>query len=285
MAVIMDGKALAAEYNALTKKHVAELKVQGVNCKLCVVQVGDDPASNIYIRNKKNACESVGIICDVIKFDKSATEEEVKSTIAKLGIDADVSSILVQLPLPENLNDKYVCDTIPLFKDVDGFKEYHLGSLMKSKAIFEPCTPKGIMCLLEKYNIPIAGKYCVVIGRSNTVGNPLSQLLLHADGTVTICHSKTKNLKKICKTADILVSAVGKRNLVTADMVRDGAVVIDVGTNRDENGKLCGDVDFKNVEPKASYITPVPGGVGPMTVAMLLQNTMNAAYIQHNFGV
>lgn len=267
---IIDGKALASEMRA-------ELKTKIEKCDrkpgLAVVIVGDDPASRIYVRNKIKACGELGIRSYAYELPATSTQKEVEDLLDRLAIDKDVDGILLQLPLPKHLDGDAATLHIPFEKDVDGFSSKNLGLLMQNKQRISACTPAGVMKLLEKEGIELAGKHAVVIGRSETVGKPMAMLLLNANATVTICHSKTKNLAKICKNADVLVASVGKAGFVTADMVKEGAVVVDIGINRDESGKLCGDVDFENVKEKVSYITPVPGGVGPMTITMLMYNT------------
>ncbi len=278
MAKIMNGKELSAKIKAQTAQETHELLEElGITPGLAVVIVGDDPASRIYVNNKKKACEEVGFYSEEYALPADTTQEELLRLIVSLIHKCDIDGILVLLPLPKHLDEKAVIDAISPAKDVDAFSEINVGKIMIGNCKLLPCTPAGIMELIKAEGININGKSCVVIGRSNIVGKPMAMLLLHANGTVTICHSKTQNLKEICANADILVAAVGKPKFVTADMVKDGAVVIDVGMDRDENGRLCGDVDFAAVEPKASYITPVPGGVGPMTIAMLMRNTLTAA--------
>lgn len=267
---IIDGKALAAELRAELKT-----KIEKSDRKpgLAVVIVGEDPASRIYVRNKIKACGELGIRSYAYELPETSTQEEVETLLDTLAKDGDIDGILLQLPLPRHLDAEKAELHIPFEKDVDGFSAENLGLLMKHKEKVVACTPLGVMKMLEKEGIDPTGKHAVVLGRSETVGKPMAMLLLNANATVTVCHSKTQNLKEICRSADILVSAIGKAKFVTADMVKDGAVVIDVGMNRDENGKLCGDVDFENVKEKTSYITPVPGGVGPMTITMLMYNT------------
>ena len=277
MAKLIDGKAVASEIRAKIAIEVAELIHHGVTPGLAVVIVGDDPASRTYVNNKKKACAQAGIYSEEYALPATASQNEIMDLVAKLNAKKDINGILVQSPLPDGLNEEAVVEAIDSEKDVDAFHPSNVGRIMIGDYHFLPCTPAGIIELLRSENIEIEGKDCVVIGRSNIVGKPMAMLLLHNNGTVTICHSKTKNLKEVCRRADILVAAVGKPNFVTADMVKPGAVVIDVGMDRDENGRLCGDVDFANVEKTASYITPVPGGVGPMTIAMLLRNTVAAA--------
>ncbi len=267
---IIDGKALAEELRAELKTKIEQSdKTPG----LAVVIVGEDPASRIYVRNKIKACGELGIRSYAYELPENSTQEEVETLLDTLGKDSDIDGILLQLPLPRHLDAEKAELHIPFEKDVDGFSAENLGLLMKHKEKVVACTPLGVMKMLEKEGIDPTGKHAVVLGRSETVGKPMAMLLLNANATVTVCHSKTQNLKEICRSADILVSAIGKAKFVTADMVKDGAVVIDVGMNRDENGKLCGDVDFENVKDKTSYITPVPGGVGPMTITMLMYNT------------
>ncbi len=280
MAKLIDGKAIAAEVREQVKRDVERLERKGITPGLAVIIVGDDPASRTYVNNKKKACEQAGIYSEEYALPANTTQDELLKLVEKLNQKSDIDGILVQLPLPSGLDEHEVIRAIHPGKDVDAFHAENVGKIMIGKFQFLPCTPAGVMELLHHENISISGKHCVVIGRSNIVGKPMAMLLLHEHATVTICHSRTENLKEICKQADILVAAVGKAKFVTADMVKENAVVIDVGMNRDEDGKLCGDVDFKQVEPKASYITPVPGGVGPMTIAMLLKNTITAAKYQ-----
>ncbi len=281
MAKIIDGKVISAAVKEEVKNEVAELKAKGVTPGLAVIIVGDDPASRVYVNNKKKACEQLGMLSREYTMSAETTEEELLNLIKELNSDPEINGILCQLPLPSHLNEELVINTIIPEKDVDAFHPHNVGKIMIGNYDFLPCTPAGIMEMLKYENIDITGKECVVIGRSNIVGKPMSMLLLHKNGTVTVCHSRTKNLKEVCQRADILVAAVGRANFVTADMVKEGAVVIDVGINRLENGKLCGDVNFAEVEPKASYITPVPGGVGPMTIATLMKNTLTAAKKQN----
>lgn len=273
----IDGKAIAAELRAQVASETAAMKEQGIEPSLAVVIVGDDPASRTYVNNKKKACAEVGIRSLEFALSKETSQKELEKLVQRLNKDPDVDGILVQSPLPRGLDEKAIVNEIDPQKDVDAFHPVNVGHIMIGDYKLLPCTPAGIMELLHHENISVEGKRCVVIGRSNIVGKPMAMLLLHANGTVTICHSKTKDLKEICKQADILVAAVGKTKFVTKEMVKPGAVVIDVGMDRDENGKLCGDVDYEAVEPIASAITPVPGGVGPMTIAMLLKNTLTAA--------
>ena len=281
MATRMDGQAVSAKVKELVAQEVAALQGQGVCPGLAVVIVGEDPASRIYVNNKKKACQATGIHSEEYALPASTTQEELLALVDTLNHKEDIHGILVQSPLPKGLDEGAVVEAIDPQKDVDAFHAYNVGKIMMGDYHFLPCTPAGIMELLQAYDIPVEGKRCVVIGRSNIVGKPMAMLLLHQNGTVTICHSRTKDLPEVTRQADILVSAVGKSRFVTADMVKPGAVVIDVGMNRDENGKLCGDVDFAAVEPVASCITPVPGGVGPMTIAMLLKNTVTAAKLQN----
>ena len=281
MAKIIDGKAVSAAVRAGAKQEVEALKAQGIQPGLAVVIVGDDPASRVYVNNKKKACAEIGIHSEEYALPKETTQEELLDLVRRLNDKKDINGILVQLPLPKGLDEKEVIETISPLKDVDAFHPQNVGRIMIGDYHFLPCTPAGVMELLKSADVEICGRDCVVIGRSNIVGKPMAMLLLHQSGTVTICHSKTQNLKEVCRRADILVAAVGIPKFVTADMVKPGAVVIDVGMDRDENGKLCGDVDFQNVEPIASAITPVPGGVGPMTIAMLMKNTIRAAKLQN----
>lgn len=282
MAILLDGKAVSAAVKAQVKTEVAALKEQGVSVGLAVIIVGDNPASRTYVNNKKKACAEAGIVSEEYALPADTSQDELLSLIDTLNRKPEINGILCQLPLPAHLDEKAVIAAIAAEKDVDAFHAVNVGHIMIGDHTFLPCTPAGIMEMLHFYEIDAAGKECVVIGRSNIVGKPMAMLLLQADGTVTICHSKTQRLAEITARADILVAAVGIPHFVTADMVKPGAVVIDVGMDRDENGKLCGDVDFAAVEPKASYITPVPGGVGPMTVAMLLKNTVAAAKMQNH---
>ncbi len=279
MANLINGKEISAQVKAEIAKEAEKLAEFGITPGLAVIIVGDDPASKIYVNNKKKACEEVGFYSEVFELPEKTSQKELLELIDKLNKRFDIDGILVQLPLPKHLNEKAIVGAISPKKDVDAFSPFNVGRIMIGEYRFLPCTPAGVMELIKSTGVEVSGKNCVVIGRSNIVGKPMAMLLLHENGTVTICHSKTENLAEICKNADILVAAVGKPKFVTADMVKEGAVVIDVGMNRDEDGKLCGDVDFENVEPKASFITPVPGGVGPMTIAMLMKNTLTAAKI------
>ena len=278
MAQLIDGKMTAAAVREDVAAQVRQMQEDtGITPGLAVVIVGNDPASRTYVNNKKKYCAEVGIYSEEYALPEETTQEELLELVRKLNEKPDIDGILVQLPLPKHLNEKAVIEAIRPDKDVDAFHPSNVGRIMIGDYHFLPCTPAGIMELLARAGIEVSGKRCVVIGRSNIVGKPMAMLLLHQNGTVTICHSKTQDLASICREADILVAAVGKARFVTADMVKPGAVVIDVGMNRDENDKLCGDVDFAAVEPVASWITPVPGGVGPMTIAMLLKNTVAAA--------
>lgn len=280
MGKLIDGKAISASVKQRVAKEVAEVKEKGISVCLAVIIVGDDPASKVYVANKKKACEALGIISREYALPEDTSEEQLLGLIDELNNDRKVNGILCQLPLPRQFNEQRIINAISPLKDVDAFHPQNVGHIMIGDYSFLPCTPAGIMEMLKSEGIEVSGKHCVVIGRSNIVGKPMAMLLLQANGTVTVCHSKTRGLKEICREADILVSAVGKAGFVTADMVKSGAVVIDVGMNR-ENGKLCGDVDFAAVEPIAAAITPVPGGVGPMTIAMLMCNTLTAAKQQN----
>ena len=277
MAFIIDGKKISTEIKDETRDKVAELKAQGKEISLAVVQVGDNPASCVYVRNKKKACEYVGIKSVSHELPEETTEAELLELIDKLNNDDTINGILVQLPLPAHMDENKVIDAISPYKDVDGFHLMNVGALSTGQKGFISCTPYGIIQLLKRSNIDIAGKHCVVIGRSNIVGKPMSMLLLRENGTVTVVHSKTQNMKEITKQADILVVAIGKPKFVDETFVKEGAVVIDVGINRDEDNKICGDVDYDRVFDKVSAITPVPGGVGPMTIAMLMNNCLEAA--------
>lgn len=278
MANIIDGKAISAQIREeIAEKVKLYNEKTGLRPGLAVIIVGENPASQVYVRNKKKACEQVGFNSWVYEMPESTTQDELNALIDKLNGDPSVHGILVQLPLPKHLDEEEVILRIKPEKDVDAFHPYNVGRITIGDPQFLPCTPAGIMELLKRSNIEISGKECVVIGRSNIVGKPMALLLLAENGTVTVCHSRTKNLKEVCRRADILVVAIGRADFVTADMVKEGAVVIDVGMNRNAEGKLTGDVDFASVSEVASYITPVPGGVGPMTITMLLQNTLTAA--------
>ncbi len=277
---IIDGKKVSASVKEQVAEETKALKEKGIVPGLAVILVGDDPASRVYVNNKKKACELVGFKSEEFKLPAETTQDELLSLVDELNNRPDINGILCQLPLPKGLDENAVIEAISPLKDVDAFHKQNVGRIMIGDYDFLPCTPAGIMEMLKAYDISVDGKNCVVIGRSNIVGKPMAMLLLHQNGTVTICHSHTKNLSEITKNADILVAAVGVAKFVKADMVGEGAVVIDVGMNRDENGKLCGDVDFDNVKDKCSYITPVPGGVGPMTIATLMKNTLKAAKLQ-----
>jgi len=284
MAKLINGKEISAAVKERVKAEVENIKeTKGKVPGLAVIIVGEDPASQVYVRNKELACEAVGFYSRKIEMPESTTQEELLEVVERLNEDKSINGILCQLPLPKHLDETAVINAISYEKDVDAFHPVNVGKIMIGDFDFLPCTPAGVMEMLRYEGIEIAGKHAVVIGRSNIVGKPMSMLLLHSNATVTICHSKTENLKGICREADILVAAVGRANFVTADMVKDGAVVIDVGMNRFE-GKLCGDVAFCEVEPKASAITPVPGGVGPMTIATLMQNTLTAFKRQNNLN-
>ena len=275
---IIDGKAISAQIRAELKEKCERLiKEKGITPGLAVIIVGEDPASQIYVRNKARACEELGYYSEVHRLPADTKEEEVAALIDKLNEDEKIHGILVQLPLPGHADEKALLLRISPKKDVDAFHPYNVGRISTGDYGFLPCTPAGVMELIERSGISVSGKSCVVVGRSNIVGKPMAMLLINANGTVTVCHSRTQNLREVCASADILVSAVGKANFIKADMVKEGAVVIDVGMNRDENGKLCGDVAYDEVAPKTSYITPVPGGVGPMTITMLMRNTLYAA--------
>ena len=281
-AVMMDGKALSQKIRGQILAETTELKKQGIVPGLAVIIVGEDPASQIYVRNKERACEECGFYSEKYALPEETTQDELLALIDKLNRDPKINGILCQMPVPKHISEEAVIGAIDSKKDVDAFHPINVGKIMVGDFDFLPCTPAGAMELLDEYNIEVSGKNCVVIGRSNIVGKPMSMLLLHRNGTVTICHSRTQNLKEICSKADVLVAAVGKAGFVTADMVKEGAVVIDVGTTRVPDStrksgfRLCGDVDFENVAPKCSYITPVPGGVGPMTIVSLMKNTLLA---------
>ena len=280
MAKILDGKAVSQRIKDELKLEVENLKKEGKTVGLAVIIVGDNPASRIYVNNKKKACEEIGIYSEEYALPAETTQQQLLDLIKTLSDAKHISGILVQLPLPKHFDEKAVIAAIPPEKDVDAFHPVNVGKIMIGDFDFLPCTPAGVMELIAEAGIDPSGKECVVIGRSNIVGKPQAMLLLHKNATVTICHSKTVDLKTVCRRADILVAAVGKAKFVTADMIKPGAVVIDVGMNRDENGKLCGDVDYENVKEVAGAITPVPGGVGPMTIAMLMKNAVKAALIQ-----
>ncbi len=275
--MIIDGKVVAKEVRELVKSGVSLLSNDGKSVCLAVVLVGDDPASDVYVKNKSRDCEEVGIISKEYRLKAETTREELLSLIDSLNKDDSVDGILVQLPLPKHLDDKEIINAIDQNKDVDAFHPSNVGKIMIGDYTFLPCTPAGVIELLERYNIEIEGKNCLIIGRSNIVGKPMAMLMLERNATVTIAHSRTKNLAEISRNSDIIIVAIGRAKFLSADMVREGAVVIDVGINRDENGKLCGDADFEEIKEKASFITPVPGGVGPMTRAILMKNTLTAA--------
>ena len=282
MYKIIDGKLVSQSVKDEVKAETLALKEKGVDITLAVIIVGDDPASRVYVNNKKKACEYVGFKSLEYALPADTTQQELMALVEELNNRDDVNGILCQLPLPKHLDEKAVIEAISYKKDVDAFHAVNVGKIMIGDYDFLPCTPAGVMEMLSYYDIDVTGKNCVVIGRSNIVGKPMAMLLLHKNGTVTITHSRTVDLKNVTNKADVLVAAIGKAKFVGADMVKDGAVVIDVGMNRDENGKLCGDVDFDAVAPKCSYITPVPGGVGPMTIAVLMKNTLKACKLQNN---
>ena len=278
---LIDGKAVSLQVKQQVKQECDKLKTKGVTPGLAVIIVGDDPASQVYVRNKEKACEECGFYSVKYALDADTTQSELNALIDKLNKDEKINGILCQLPLPKHLDDKEVINRIDPIKDVDAFHPLNVGAIMIGDYNFLPCTPAGVMELIHSTGVDVTGKKAVVIGRSNIVGKPMAMLLLHENATVEITHSKTLDLKSITKEADILVAAIGRAKFVTADMVKNGAIVIDVGMNRDENGKLCGDVDFENVKDKCSFITPVPGGVGPMTISMLMRNTLTAAKLQN----
>ncbi|HKL80177.1 MAG TPA: bifunctional methylenetetrahydrofolate dehydrogenase/methenyltetrahydrofolate cyclohydrolase FolD [Mobilitalea sp.] len=276
MAIIIDGKKIATEIKDELKEKVAELNNHNIEITLCVIQVGKDPASTVYVGNKKKACEYIGIKSLAYELPEETTQEELLALVHKLNADHNVNGILVQLPLPKHIDEDLIIQNIAIEKDVDGFHPQSVGKLSIGQKGFVSCTPAGVIELLKRYNIPTEGKECVIVGRSNIVGKPMAILMLRENATVTVCHSRTKNLKEVAKRADILIAAIGKTRFITKDFVKEGAVVIDVGINRDENNKLCGDVDFDDVLPKVSAITPVPGGVGAMTIAMLMNNCVES---------
>lgn len=282
MAIIIDGKELSKKLKEQMKDRVAQMRQQGIVPKLVVVLVGNNSASEVYVRNKHKACGEVGIESEVIKMPEETTQQELLDVVKGLNEDQTVDGILVQLPLPGQINEKVVLRSILPEKDVDGFHPVNVGLLSIGDDCYAPATPSGIIAMFKEYGIEIAGKHCVIIGRSNIVGKPMAALLLRHNATVTVCHSKTQNLGELTRQADIVIVATGHRHTLTADMVKEGAVVIDVGMNRNELGKLCGDVDFDEVKEKASFITPVPGGVGPMTITELLENTILAAQRHHS---
>ena len=278
MANIIDGKAISAEVRreiAIDTKRLIEKT--GVTPGLAVIIVGEDPASQVYVRNKRRACEEVGFYSEAYELPEATTQEELEALVERLNGDKNIHGILVQLPLPKHLDEEKILLKISPDKDVDAFHPYNVGRIMIGNYDFLPCTPAGVMELIHRSGVSVSGKECVVVGRSNIVGKPMAMLLLHDNGTVTVCHSRTKDLAEVTRRADILVAAIGKADFFTADMVKEGAVVIDVGMNRRADGKLTGDVDFESVSRVASYITPVPGGVGPMTITMLMKNTLKAA--------
>lgn len=280
MANLIDGKEVSAKVKSEVRDETAKLKEQGITVGLAVVIVGNNAASRVYVNSKKKACEEVGFNSYEYSLDENITQQELLDLVDVLNNDDKVNGILVQLPLPKHIDENAIINSISPDKDVDAFHPFNVGKIMIGEFAFLPCTPAGVMELIDSTGVDISGKSAVVIGRSNIVGKPMSMLLLHRNATVTICHSKTTNLADVCKTADIIVAAVGRASFVTEDMVKEGAVVIDVGMNRLDNGKLCGDVDFDAVSKKAGYITPVPGGVGPMTIAMLMKNTLTAAKLK-----
>ena len=283
MAKIIDGKRISAEVREEIADRVAQIKAkQGQTPGLAVIIVGNDPASQVYVRNKKRACEQVGFYSEVYELAEQTSQQELCALVDKLNDDEKIHGILVQLPLPRHLDETEILLRIKPEKDVDAFHPYNVGKIMIGNYDLLPCTPAGVMVLLAKSGIDVSGKRCVVVGRSNIVGKPMAMLLMQANGTVTVCHSRTEGLADICREADVLVVSMGKPEFITGDMVKDGAVVVDVGINRLSDGRLVGDVKFDEVEPKASYITPVPGGVGPMTITMLLKNTLTAANIAEN---
>ena len=282
MGTLIDGKTVSAAVKESVRLEVEQLKGEGVEACLAVIIVGSDPASRVYVNNKKKACELTGIRSEEYALPEETTQQELLSLIDRLNADEKVNGILCQLPLPKHIDENTVIERIDPKKDVDMFSCVNVGKMWVGDGVFLPCTPAGVMELLSYYNIDLCGKNCVVVGRSNIVGKPMACLLLEKNATVTVCHSRTKNLAEICRSADVIVAAVGKAKFITADMVKDGAVVVDVGINRNENGKLCGDVDFENVKEKASFITPVPGGCRPMTIAMLMKNTVAAVKLQNN---
>ncbi len=278
---IIDGKAVSKAVKEQVKAECQELKSKGIVPGLAVIIVGDDPASQVYVRNKEKACDECDFFSVKYALPENTTQEELNALVDKLNKDSKINGILCQLPLPAHLDDKEIINRIDPIKDVDAFHPVNVGAIMIGDYHFLPCTPAGVMELIHTTGVDVTGKKAVVMGRSNIVGKPMAMLLLHENATVEIVHSKTQNLEDITKTADILVAAIGKAKFVKADMVKPGAVVIDVGMNRDENGKLCGDVDFEDVKDKCAYITPVPGGVGPMTISMLMRNTLTAAKLQN----
>lgn len=279
--MIIDGRLIAQNIKSDLKEEIENLKPKGINPGLAVILVGEDSASKVYVRNKKKCCDELGIFSKEFCFPENTSEKEILDLIEKLNQDKKINGILVQLPLPSHINQKVITESILPEKDVDAFHSSTIGNLLTNHTKLLPCTPAGIIEIFHRENISLTGKHCVVIGRSNIVGKPLAFMLINEDATVTICHSKTKNLSEICKSADIIICAVGKAKFLNRNMIKKGAVIIDVGINRDENGKICGDVDFDDVKNIASAITPVPGGVGPMTIAMLMKNTITATKIQN----
>lgn len=276
-AVVIDGKVISKEIKDKVRQEAEGLKKRGVTPGLAAVLVGENPASVIYVRNKRKACEESGIYSEGHTLPESTSQSELLGLIERLNQDPKIHGILVQLPLPKQINSEVILNTISPFKDVDGLHPYNVGKLMMGDPVFVPCTPAGVMAMLDYHKIPIEGRTAVVVGRSNLVGKPVAMLLMHRNATVTICHSKTRDLPEVCRRADILVAAMGRAKFITGDMVKDGAAVIDVGINRLDDGKLVGDVDYDATSKRAGWITPVPGGVGPMTIAMLLQNTLLSA--------
>lgn len=281
MAVIIDGKSLAKKIREELKEECNELKQENINPKLAVIMVGNDPASKVYVRNKSRACNEIGIDYEEFILEEKTTQEELINLIKKLNNDDSINGILLQSPIPKNLNINEAFKAITYIKDVDGFTPASVGKLCIGEDTFVSCTPYGVMKMFDEYNIDLTGKDVVILGRSNIVGKPLIQCCLQKNATVTVCHSRTKNLTEHTKRADVVISAIGQSKFVKADMVKDGVIIIDVGINRGEDGKITGDVDFENVEKKASYITPVPGGVGPMTIAMLMNNVIKATKEQN----
>lgn len=281
MAQLIDGKAISKQIKDELKERVAAMKARGTEVTLAVIQVGEDPASTVYVGNKKKACEYIGIRSLAYELPGNTPEEKLLSLVRELNERRDVNGILVQLPLPKQIREEKILDAISPLKDVDGFHPQNVGALCIGKPGFVSCTPAGIIQLLKRSGIEIEGKECVVVGRSNIVGKPMALLLLRENGTVTVAHSRTRDLKEITGRADILVAAVGRPKMITADYIKEGAVVIDVGIHRNEGNKLCGDVDFESVEPKCSAVTPVPGGVGPMTIAMLMHNCVESVSLQN----
>lgn len=280
MAIVIDGRKISAEIKDEVKARVAKLNEQGIEITLCVIQVGNDPASSVYVGNKKKACEYTGIKSIAYELPEETTQEELLALVRKLNNDVSVNGILVQLPLPKHIDEDLIIQNIAIEKDVDGFHPQSVGKLSIGQKGFVSCTPAGVIEMLKRYELPIEGKECVIVGRSNIVGKPMAMLMLRENATVTVCHSRTKNLKEVTNRADILITALGKPRFITKDYVKEGAVVIDVGMNRDENNKLCGDVDYEDVFPRVSAITPVPGGVGLMTVAMLMHNCVESVSMQ-----